>query len=203
VVTILTVMAVMTLAQVVAQSVLPDLASHSTPIADAAAVFLGATGALLIGVGSVVSMTGNNAGQILTGSRMLFALAEHQQLPAIFGRIHPRFRTPAFAIVFTSVVALTLALTGSFVKLAVVSALARLVTYTGVAAATMRLRSPRFADRVAPASFVAPLGPVVPVMAMVVSAAIAAGATKEQLLGGFAALAGGAVLFAIGLRRAQ
>jgi basic amino acid/polyamine antiporter, APA family len=203
VVTILTVMAVMTLAQVVAQSVLPDLASHSTPIADAAAVFLGVSGALLVGVGSVVSMTGNNAGQILTGSRMLYALAEHRQLPAIFGRIHPRFRTPAFAIVFTSVVALTLALTGSFVKLAVVSALARLVTYTGVAAATMRLRSPRFADRVAPASFVAPLGPVVPVMAMVVSAAIAAGATKEQLLGGFAALAGGAVLFAIGLRRAQ
>src|SRR6185436_3856209 len=65
IVTIFTVMAVMTLAQVVAQSVLPDLAAHSTPIADAAAVFLGASGALLIGVGSVVSMTGNNAGQIL------------------------------------------------------------------------------------------------------------------------------------------
>ncbi len=42
--TILSVMAVMTLAQVVAQSVLPDLASHSTPIADAAAVLLGARG---------------------------------------------------------------------------------------------------------------------------------------------------------------
>src|SRR4029077_7372639 len=57
--TILTVMTVMTLAQVVTQSVLPDLAKHSTPIADAAAVFLGASGALLVGVGSVVSMTGN------------------------------------------------------------------------------------------------------------------------------------------------
>ena len=79
--TILTVMTVMTLAQIVAQSVLPDLADHSTPIADAAAVFLGAGGALLVGVGSVVSMTGNNAGQILSGSRMLFALAEHGELP--------------------------------------------------------------------------------------------------------------------------
>src|SRR6185369_2377422 len=47
--TILTVMAVMTMAQVVAQAVLPDLAAHSTPIADASAVFLGAAGALLVG----------------------------------------------------------------------------------------------------------------------------------------------------------
>ena len=195
--TILTVMTVMTLAQMVAQSVLPNLASHSTPIADAAAVLLGAGGALVVGVGSVVSMTGNNAGQILTGSRMLFALAEHRELPSVFRFIHPRYRTPAHAIVFTSVVALALALTGSFVKLAVVSALARLVTYTGVSAATLRLRSPRFADRVAAASFVAPLGPVVPVVAMLVSAAIAAGATREQLLGGAAALAAGAVLFVI------
>ncbi len=193
--TILTVMSVMTLAQVVAQSVLPDLAAHSTPMADAAAVFLGASGALLIGVGSVVSMTGNNAGQILNGSRMLFALAEHHELPAIFGRIHPRYRTPAYAIVFTSVVAVVLALSGSFVKLAVVSALARLVTYTGVSAATLRLRSPRFANRVAPATFVAPFGPVVPGIALIVSAVIAAGATREQLLGGAAALAVGAFIF--------
>ncbi len=197
--TILTVMTVMTLAQVVAQSVLPDLAAHSTPIADAAAAFLGASGALIVGAGSVISMTGNNAGQILNGSRMLFALAEHGELPAAFGRIHPRYRTPAHAIVFTSVVAVVLALTGSFVKLAVVSALARLVTYAGVSAATLRLRSPRFAETVAPAAFVAPLGPVVPMVAIVVSGAIAAGATREQLLGGLAALAAGGAFYLLAL----
>jgi basic amino acid/polyamine antiporter, APA family len=199
--TILTAMSVMTLAQIVAQGVLPDLAAHSTPIADAAAVFLGAGGALLVGIGSVISMTGNNAGQVLGGSRMLFALAEHRELPAFFGRIHPRYRTPANAVIFTSVVAVVLALTGSFAKLAVVSALARLVTYTGVSAATLRLRSPRYADVVKPATFVAPLGPVVPAIAIFVSLAIAAGATREQLLGGFAALAVGAVMFAAHPRR--
>jgi amino acid transporter len=195
VLTILTVMGVMTLAQVVAQGVLPDLAAHNTPIADAAAVFLGSGGALLIGVGSVISMIGNNAGQVLSGSRMLFALAEHGELPAFFVRIQPRFRTPANAVVFTSVVAVVLALTGSFAKLAVVSALARLVTYTGVCAATLRLRSPRLANVVRPATFVAPLGPVVPAIAIAVSLAIAAGATEEQLLGGFAALAVGAAIY--------
>src|SRR5262245_19053323 len=79
--TVFVAMGIMTLTQIVAQGVLPDLATHSTPIADAAAAFLGATGALLIGVGSVVSMSGNNAGQVLNGSRMLFALAEQRQLP--------------------------------------------------------------------------------------------------------------------------
>jgi basic amino acid/polyamine antiporter, APA family len=195
VMTILAVMTIMTLAQVVAQSVLADLAGHSTPLADAAAVFLGSSGALLITLGSVVSMTGNNAGQVLTGSRMLFALAEHGELPAFFGRVHPRFRTPASAVMFTSLVAVTLALTGSFAKLAVVSAVARLVTYTGVAAATLRLRSPAFAATVKPATFVAPLGPLVPAIALIVSLAIVAGATREQLLGGAAALVGGAALF--------
>jgi APA family basic amino acid/polyamine antiporter len=195
--TILSVMLVMTLAQVVAQSVLPDLAAHSTPMADAAARFLGSRGALLIGVGSVVSMTGNNAGQVLTGSRMLFALAEHGELPAFFGRIHPRFRTPANAVIFTSLVAITLALTGSFTRLAVVSAVARLVTYSGVAAATLRLRSPAFASTVQPATFVTPFGPLIPAIALVVSLAIVAGATREQLLGGAVALAVGAVLFSI------
>ena len=199
--TIVSVTIVMTLTQVVAQGVLASVADHSTPIADAAAAFMGATGALLVGVGSVVSMTGNNAGQVLSGSRMIFALAEQGQLPRFLARIHPRDRTPANAIVFTSAVALTLALSGSFAQIAVVSALARLLMYAGSAAATLRLRSPAFALAAKPAGFVAPFGPVMPIVAMGVCAALAAGATRQQLLGGFAALAIGAALFASQRRR--
>jgi APA family basic amino acid/polyamine antiporter len=195
--TLLCVTIVMTLAQIVAQGVLPNLPAHSTPIADAAAVFLGAGGALLISIGSVLSMTGNNAGQVLSGSRMLFALAEHGELPAFFGRIHPRFRTPANAVLFTSGVAVALALSGSFVKLAVVSALARLVTYGGACAATLRLRSSAFADRVQPATYVIPFGPVVPLVAIAVSIAVVFGASREQLLGGATALGAGAALFVL------
>ena len=201
VMTIVVVTAVMTLTQIVAQSVLPDLAVHKTPIADAAAAMLGSGGALLVGTGSVLSMTGNNAGQVLSGSRMLFALAEHGELPAFFGRIHPRYRTPANAVVFTSAVALVLAVSGSWEKIAIVSALARLVTYTGACAATLQLRRPEFRDRVKPATFTAPFGPVVPIVAIVVSLAVVAGASRLQLLGGTAALAAGAVLFLLAPRR--
>jgi hypothetical protein len=48
---------------------------------------------------------------------------------------------------------------------------------------------------VKPATFVAPLGPLVPAIAILVSVGIAAGATREQFFGGFAALAAGAVMF--------
>ena len=83
--TILVVTALFTLTQVVALGTMPDLAAHRTPLADAAFLMAGSAGALLLGIGSVVSMTGNNAGQVLTGSRMLFALAEHGELPRVFG----------------------------------------------------------------------------------------------------------------------
>ena len=195
--TIATVTVVMTLTQYVAAGTLPHLAASKTPLADAAFLFMGSAGALLIGVGSVISMTGNNAGQILTGSRMLFALAENRQLPVWFGRIHARFRTPTNAILFSSTVALVLALTGSFVKLAVVSAVARLVTYTGASASTLVLRSRRFENAVKRPTFIIPFGPVVPVLAILVSIAILFGATREQILGGSLALAAGAALFAL------
>ena len=93
---------------------------------------MGAAGALIVSVGSAISMTGNNMGQVLTGSRTIFALAENGDLPRWFARVHPRHQTPSNAILFTAAVALALALTGSFVQLAAVSAVARLVMYLAV-----------------------------------------------------------------------
>jgi len=193
--TLIAVTAIMTLAQIVAIGTLPNLVSSKTPLADASLLFIGAAGALIISAGSVASMMGNNLGAVLTGSRMLFALAENGALPRFFSAIHPRYRTPSNAVVFSTIVALGLSLSGSFVILAVASAVARLVIYTGACAATLRLRHPRFHGVVAPATFVAPGGPLVPLAAIGVSLLILAGATREQLFGGLAGLAVGGLLF--------
>jgi amino acid transporter len=201
VMTILTVAVIMTLTSVVATGVLPDVAATQTPLADGAAIILGAAGALFISVGSVISMTGNNMGQVLSGSRTIFALAENGDLPRWFARVHPAHQTPSNAILFTSAVALTLALTGSFVTLAAVSAVARLVMYLAVCAATLVLRR-RAPDRdMGPAEFTAPLGPMVPILASVVALSILAGATSQQLLMGTYALIAGGVLFVIANRK--
>jgi APA family basic amino acid/polyamine antiporter len=195
--TILIVTAVMTLAQIVAMAVLPDLPASTTPLADASFVLMGALGALLVGVGSIVSMAGNNAGQVLSGSRMLYAIAENGDLPRVFAAVHPRHHTPHVAIWTTTAVALILALTGSFVALAAASAVARLVTYTGTCAACLRLRHPRFDGVVGPATFMTPGGRSIPRLAILVSLLILVGASREQLVGGAAALAAGAALYAL------
>ncbi len=193
--TILLVTTVFVLAQVVSMSVLPDVTASRTPMADAAALMFGAAGALMISVGSVVSMTGNNAGQVLTGSRMLYALAENGELPRWFGRVHAEYRTPANSVIFTSLVALVLMLSGSFVFLAAVSAIARLITYTGACAAMLALRRRRFAGVVQPPTFIVPGGPVIPFLAIGSSMLILVMANRQQLLSGVAALGAGAVLF--------
>jgi APA family basic amino acid/polyamine antiporter len=179
-----------------------------TPLADGAALFLGAAGAAMISIGSVVSMTGNNMGQLLNGSRTIFALAENGDLPRWFGKVHGEYRTPSNAILFGAGVALTLALTGSFVALAAVSAIARLVMYLAVCMSTLVLRKrdreiaaqvgAHFTEplqAIAPPKFTVPFGPVIPILASIVALGILAGATRAQLTSGVAALAAGAVLF--------
>jgi amino acid transporter len=197
VMTLLVVTVVMTLTSIVATGVLPDVGATRTPLADGAALFLGAGGALLVSAGSAVSMGGNNMGQILNGSRTIFALAENGDLPRWFAFVHPQYRTPSNAILFSAGVALVLALTGSFVALAAVSAVARLVIYLAVCIATLVLRRRAPTDEMSAAGFTIPLGPVIPTLASVVALAILAGATAQQLTAGAAALVAGAMLFLV------
>jgi amino acid transporter len=125
-------------------------------------------------------------------------MAENGDLPRWLAAVHPRYRTPSNAILCMTAGILGLALSGSFVVLALASGVARLVIYTGTCAAALRLRyAPTPAG---PAPFVAPGGPFVPVFAIAVSLTILAGATSAQLVGGAVGLAGGAVLFLVNER---
>ena len=148
-------------------------------------------------LGATVSASGNNMGQALSGTRNLFALAEHGDIPAFFGRVHPRFRTPVTAVIVTAAVSLALAVSGRFAALAAVSAISRLVVYVFTCAATLRLRNPRFAATVGPAAFTVPFGPLVPALAIVIGLAILAGATPQQRKAGALALLAGAALYVV------
>jgi APA family basic amino acid/polyamine antiporter len=198
--TIVIVGAVMTMAQIVAVGTLPGLAESKTPLTDAAAAFLGAGGAAMITIAIVFSTSGNNMGGAISGSRNLFALAEQGDLPPFFARVHRRFRTPINAILITSVVALTLAVSGTFQSMATASAISRLVVYLGACASTLRLRSRRFDGSVNPPVFVVPFGPVIPVAAIVIGLTVLAGASWLQLRNGLLALVVGAVLYVIAVR---
>lgn len=199
VMTLVIVTSLFALVQLGCLAALPGLAASKTPLIDAAARMAGIAGAAVITLGAVVSTTGNNMGQALSGSRALFALAEQGDVPRPFARISVRYRTPVVSIVFTAGVAFLLATTGSFRIMATASAVSRLFVCGATCAAALRLRDRAFEGRIAPARFRLPLGPVIPVAAIVFASAILFGATKAQLFGGAAALAAGAALFVIAI----
>jgi len=115
------------------------LVGSKAPLADAlgtidprwrAPLLAGAFGSMLIWLGS----------DLLGAPRVLFAFARDGLLPAVLGRAHPRWRTPHIAILTHFVLALALALTGTFEKLAILSALAIAPLYISVCAASVKLR---------------------------------------------------------------
>jgi len=70
----------------------------------AARYYIGALAATIL-------LIATNAGMIGI-SRLSWSLAEHRQLPLIFSRLHPRYRTPWFTIIFFSVIAAILVIPG-------------------------------------------------------------------------------------------
>jgi len=174
--------------QWVALATLPGLAASATPLADAARRFLGAWGGWLLTIGATLSILGTNGNTVLTGPRYLFALAQGGYGPRLLAAVHPRFRTPAVAVVAQTAIALPLALSGTFTGLAALSVVARLATYLGTAAAVPVLRR-KLGSR--PGAFRLPGGPLVPVAAALLCVIFAASATRRDLVAGAVALAVG------------
>ncbi len=178
--------------QWIALSTLPALGASATPLADAAGGFLGTWAGGLLTLGAAVSILGTNSTTVLHGPRYLFALASDGFGPRFLARVHPRYRTPAAAVIVQSTIALPLALAGSFEALAALSVLARLTTYVGTAAAVPVLRR-KFARR--PGGARLPGGPAIPIAAIALSVALLAGATAAGLQAAAVALAVGWVIY--------
>jgi basic amino acid/polyamine antiporter, APA family len=183
--------------QVVALGTLPGLARSSAPLADAAQRFAGHSGAWLLTLGAMLSIAGIAGNTMLSGPRYLFALACDGYGPRWLARVHPKFRTPAIAILVQAFLALALAMSGSFVELASLSVIARVATYIGTAAAVPILRR-QLPQR---AALRLPLGATIPVAALLVAIGLLGSATAASLLAVAAALAAGAVIY--GFRRAD
>jgi amino acid transporter len=143
-------------------------------------------------LGAAVSIEGNVGSTMLAGPRYLYALARDGYGPRALAAIHSRFRTPAPAIVTQFVLASVLALSGSFVQLAMLSIVARLATYIGTAAAVpvLRRKVARTEDTV-----VLPGGATIPALALLLCLAFLASATLANLVAGLVALAVGVAIY--------
>jgi amino acid transporter len=128
------------LVQAVAVAVLPELAASERALVDVGAVLFGPAGALFITVAVVLSVGGNLAGTMVTAPRLTYALAREGSLPAWLGTVHPHTRTPTASIVCFAVLVFALTVYGSFVWLAAMSALVRVLIYMACIGAMPRLR---------------------------------------------------------------
>jgi amino acid transporter len=194
-VTMITVVTLLyTLVQLVALGTLPDLALRvdGAPLADSAALVVGVWAGLVMTLGAAISIEGNVGNTMLAGPRYLYALAVDGYGPRVLGRVHPKYQTPAWAIVIQGVVAGALALSGSFVQLAMLSIVARLATYIGTAAAVPVLRK-RFAR--AEHTIVLPGGPTIPILALLLCLAFLASATAGNLIAGAIGLTVGVAIY--------
>ena len=193
---ILVVTLLYTLVQLVALGTLADLAARedSAPLADAAAMLVGAWAGLIMTVGAAVSIEGNVGNTMLAGPRYLYALAKDGFGPRALAHVHPRYHTPWVAIVTQGALSGALALSGSFVQLAMLSIVARLATYIGTAAAVPVLRR-KFQRR--DDSVVLPGGPTIPILALLLCLAFLASATSGNLIAGLIGLAAGVVIYSM------
>ncbi|MEO1481046.1 MAG: APC family permease [Myxococcota bacterium] len=154
------------LIQAVSMGVVEDLASSSAPLIDVGRGLLGPTGGLLIAGGIVLSVGGNLVASAFSAPRITYALAREGDLPAFFGRVHQRFNTPHVSVIVYGVFAFAMAAAGSFVWLAKMSVLVRVLFYVLCIAALPRLRA-RFRHR--SGTFVLPGGLLVPALGILVS----------------------------------
>ena len=172
----------------VAQGVLGErLPESRAPLADAVGLVWPAGRTLML-AGMGFSMLGLVAGNLLGSSRILFAFGRDGFLPSVVASLHARTRIPQTAVLLQASIVFLLAVTRTFVKLAILASVTNAVLYGMACAAALTLaRSP--APRVLTA-----LG----VLAMFW---LAAQSTRDELAAVGATLLAGVVLFFLTRRR--
>ncbi|HEY0414376.1 MAG TPA: APC family permease [Allosphingosinicella sp.] len=104
--------------------------ASATPMVDFGRAVMGPAGAALLTAAAIFSLLGNISGGMTGTTRASYAMARDGLLPGWFGRVSERYATPANSILFMGALVALLALSGSFVWLAVVSTLARMFVYS-------------------------------------------------------------------------
>jgi APA family basic amino acid/polyamine antiporter len=107
-------------------------------------ILFGGGAAQWLSVAVIVSVLGSLAANTIPGPRIAWAAARDGRLPAPFARLHPRFATPAFGLVFQAVFAAALTLSGKFDELVATVSFAATFFYAlgGAALFVYRRRQP-------------------------------------------------------------
>lgn len=174
---LITCAAVYTLLQFITVATVGPNASDR-PLAQTASILLGGGGATMVSIAIMLASYGYISANLLNDPRLVYSLAAQGDFPAIFARIHPRFHTPAVALIIYAFTGWMLAVTGTFQFVLALSAGATIVYYAGMCASLTRLRNLRpSAD-----AFRTPFGPVLSIVAVAIALALITGLKRRELL---------------------
>lgn len=168
-----------------------DLAKSVAPVADSANAIFGPAGKWLVTIGTLISIGGINVAASFLTPRGGVALAQDGLVPRKIAE-NGRFGTPTWAIAITVLLAIPVALSGSFVKLAAISVVSRFAQYVPTCLAVIVLRKKRPDLE---GFFRLPLVPFIPIAAVAVSIWLVSKASTEQILWGLGAMALGIPLY--------
>lgn len=152
------------LLQTVTQGVLgPDVAAFKdAPLAAVAEKIVGPVGATILLVATAISCFGNNSGDLLATPRLLFAAANDGLFPKFLGKVHPKFKTPHYAIITYASLIFIFSVSGGFKQLAILASACMLLIYLAVILATIKLRSEK--QDAAEKTFRIPGGLIIPLI---------------------------------------
>jgi APA family basic amino acid/polyamine antiporter len=154
-----------------------ELATVDQPAALAADRLFGAGSKVVISFAVAAAAVGCVSAGLLLGPRVVYALSKDGLFPRAFGRVHPRYRTPSFAIVVQAIWTSLLCFSGRYDQLYTYSIFAVILAYagTGVALLLFRRRRPDL-----PRPYRCWGYPVVPILFVVTSLALAGNTVREQ-----------------------
>lgn len=160
-----------------------ELADTTAPVQAAFTRIAGAFGTTIVAAGTLISIGALCIASSFITPHSGLALAEQHMLPAFMAKRN-RFGAPYWCIIVSTIVAMLIGYTGGFAFLASISVVSRFSQYIPTCLSIMVFRK-KMPD--APRVFKIPFGPVIPVIALLVSFWLLAQAKPQQLLIGFGA----------------
>ena len=110
---------------------------------DSAFIFLGEKGAVLVSIIILISLLGANNGFILTSARINYAMARNRLFFQQAAKVHPKFKSPANALIIQAVWACALTFSGTYNQLITYIIFASWIFYAMSCAAVIILRKKR------------------------------------------------------------
>lgn len=183
VIVMIVVAAVYMLIQLVSIGILGQgLINDLTPVSTATTQIIGSFGGNFISLGILISIIGINVAQSFYTPRIAASLANDGLLPKSMGKLSKR-NVPYIGIIVSGLIAIPIALSGSFTELVVISAVSRFAQYLPTCLSILVLRKKDYKG-----TFKIPFGPIVPIIAVIVSIWLLLQSSLKDIIWGLGAL---------------